>query len=159
MEFLTRVRGAHNVTFCPYGSAPRQLLQALKRNQISALLIDFGVTHHFDITTVSVAFFGAETKFPAAPAQLALLTGAAIVVGNARVSPSGHIDVQLTPPLVVKPTGDRQSDLQTTMQDIARRLESFIRLDPEQWYVYRPMWKMSEKRELQIQKASLSTRT
>ncbi len=149
MDLLTRVRDAHQVRLFPYDRAPRQILQALKRNEMTAFLLDFGVTHHFDIATVPVTFFGEETPFPAGPAQLAFLTGAPIIVGYTRVAPDGHIDAYATPPLCVEHSGPRDRTIRDTMQEIARRMEAFIRLSPEQWYIYRPMWGKEKHLKLQ----------
>lgn len=140
MDYLTKIRGQHQVTMHPYDRAPRQLLAALKRNEMAAFLIDFGVTHHFDMHTVPVKLFDAATDFPTGPAQLARLTGAAIIVGYAYIDWRGHITVYTNPPLVVEHSGDRQHDIQTAMQTIAGLMEDFIRRSPEQWYIFRPMW-------------------
>jgi KDO2-lipid IV(A) lauroyltransferase len=150
MDLLTRIRKDKNIFLYPYESAPRKIIQALKRNEMTTFLLDFGVTHHFDIATVPVHFFSTETDFPAGPAQLALLTGAPIIVGHACVQPNGHINVDVTPPISVQPSGDRQRDIQTTMQEIARRMESFIHAHPEQWYIFRPMWKNSASAKRKI---------
>jgi KDO2-lipid IV(A) lauroyltransferase len=141
MNWLVRAREKHNVLPYPYDRAPRKMIEAVKKNEMVAMLLDFGVTHHFDLTTVPVKFFGADTNFPAGPAQLALLTGAAIIVGHAHMRSDGHIDVFTNPPLIVEKTGKRQHDLQVTMQKIACLMEDFIRRDPGQWYMFRPMWK------------------
>lgn len=140
MDSLTRMRRARNVHLYPYDRAPRKIIQALKRNELTGFLLDFGLTHHFDITTVKVNFFGTPTDFPAGPAQLALLTGAPILVGYALANTDGHIDVYGTEPIIAQRNGNRQEDLQVTMQEIANRLENFIRAHPEQWYIFRPMW-------------------
>lgn len=144
MDYLTKIRGDRKVNMNPYDRAPRKLIEALKRNEMAAFLIDFGVTHHFDMHIVPVTLFGAETKFPTGPAQMALLTGAAIVVGHAHVAADGHIDVYTNPPLVVPRTDDRKHDIELAMQKIARLMEDFIRLYPEQWYIFRPMWMDAE---------------
>lgn len=141
MDYLTRMRSERNVHLYPYNRAPRKILEALRRNEMTGFLLDFGVTHHLDITTVTVNFFGTPTPFPAGPAQLALLTGAPILVGCAYVLPDGKISVPVTDPIVAVRTGDRCHDMQVIMQEIARRFEEFIRLHPEQWYMFRPMWK------------------
>lgn len=141
MDFLTRMRGERNVHLFPYDRAPRKILEALKRNEMTGFLLDFGITHHLDITTVTVNFFGTPTAFPAGPAQLSLLTGAPILVGCAYVLPDGRIRGQMTEPIVAVRTGDRCHDMQVIMQEIAHRFENFIRQHPEQWYVFRPMWK------------------
>ncbi|MCL4396063.1 MAG: lysophospholipid acyltransferase family protein [Chloroflexi bacterium] len=141
MDHLTRVRGVRNVHMHPYDRAPRRIFEALKRNETAAFLIDFGITHHFDIHTVPVTFFGTQTKFPSGPAQLAVLSGAPIVVGHAWVDSSGHIMVETTPPLKVERNAERQRTLQVAMQEVARRMEDFIRAHPDQWYMFRPMWR------------------
>ncbi len=141
MEWLVSTRVKYKVIPYPYDRAPRKMIEAIKRNEMTALLLDFGVTHHFDLTTVPVRFFGTETNFPAGPAQLALLTDAAIIVGYTRLGRDGQIDVYPYPPLLVERTGHRHHDLQVTMQKIANMMEEFIRLSPEQWYIFRPMWK------------------
>lgn len=140
MDFLTQMRASRNVHLWPYDRAPRKIIEALKRNEMTGFLLDFGVTHHFDISTVNVKFFGTETPFPAGPAQLALLTGAPIVVGFARVASDGKIHVHATEPIIAKRSKDRQKDFQAVMQEIASRFEVFIRQHPEQWYMFRPMW-------------------
>ena len=141
MDYLTRVRGDHNVNMHPYDRAPRRLIEALKRNEMVAFLIDFGVTHHFDINTVVVTFFGRQTNFPSGPAQLAMLTGAPLVVGNAHLSEDRHIYVKTDPPIFVPRSADRHSAWQAAMQEVARRMEDFIRAHPDQWYMFRPMWR------------------
>jgi KDO2-lipid IV(A) lauroyltransferase len=108
---------------------------------MAAFLIDFGITHHFDIHTVPVTFFGTQTKFPSGPAQLAVLSGAPIMVGHAWVDSNGHIEVETTPPFTVERNSDRQRTLQAAMQEVARHMESFIRAHPDQWYMFRPMWR------------------
>jgi lauroyl/myristoyl acyltransferase len=140
MNLLTRMREARNVHLFPYDRAPRKILEALKRNEMTGFLLDFGITHHLDIATVDVCFFDTITPFPAGPAQLALLTGAPILVGHARVMADGTIHVYATPPIVAHKTGNRQEDTRVVMQEIADRFESFIRQYPEQWYMFRPMW-------------------
>lgn len=141
MDYLTHIRGARRVHMHPYDRAPRKIIEALKRNEMAAFLIDFGLTHHFDMRTVPVTFFGTQTNFPTGPAQIALSTGAPIVVGHARVSAGGHIDVHVTRPIFVQRTMDRRHALQVCMQEVACRMEEFIRAYPDQWYMFRPMWR------------------
>ncbi len=140
MDLLTRMREARNVHLFPYDRAPRKILEALKRSEMTGFLLDFGITHHLDIATVDVCFFGTTTPFPAGPAQLALLTGAPILVGHTRVMTDGVIHVYVTEPIVARRTGNRAEDTRVIMQEIANRFETFIRQHPEQWYMFRPMW-------------------
>jgi KDO2-lipid IV(A) lauroyltransferase len=54
MDFLTRMRSRRNVFLYPYHTAPRKMLEAIRRNELIGMLLDFGVTHHLDIDTVPV---------------------------------------------------------------------------------------------------------
>ncbi len=153
MDLLTRMREARNVHLYPYDSAPRKIIEALKRREMTGFLLDFGVTHHLDITTVTVDFFGTPTPFPAGPAQLALLTGAPILVGHSQVADDGRIHVFGTEPIIAQRTGDRQHDMQVIMQEIAARFEKFIRQHPEQWYMFRPMWKTQVQQRFKVRPA------
>lgn len=140
MDFLTAMRSKRNVFLYPYDSAPRKILEAIRRNEIIGMLLDFGVTHHLDIDTVPVRFFGTETQFPTGPAQISRLTGAPIIVCHTRVMNNEKIDACVTEPIIVQRSASRQCDLQVTMEEIARRFEQFISQSPEQWYIFRPMW-------------------
>jgi lauroyl/myristoyl acyltransferase len=156
MQHLVEIRAKRKVMLYPYETAPRKIIEALKRNEMTAFLVDFGITHHFDIATVPVEFFGTPTQFPAGPAQLALLTGAALLIGHVNVGEDGHMSIHTTSPLFVARGKDRQKIFQETMQEVARRMERFISEHPEEWYIFRPMWSVEEKRARQIQHASLS---
>src|SRR5574341_38135 len=141
MDYLIRMRSARNVHLYPYDRAPRKLIEALRRNEFVGFLLDFGVTHHLDIATVTVNFFNIPTQFPAGPAQLAFLTGAPIIVCHAHATANGHINARASEPIFVPRRSDRQHVFQETMQQVAKRLEEFIRAHPEQWYIFRPMWR------------------
>ena len=156
MDHLTAIRAKRGVHLHPYDRAPRKILEALKQNEMTGFLIDFGVKHHYDIQTVTVDFFGTPTQFPAGPAQLALLTGATLLPGYVIVADNEQMYIHTIPPITVERNGNRQQMIQATMQTIARWMEGFIRDHPEQWYVFRQMWSMGEARDRKIQKASLS---
>ncbi len=155
MDLLTQIRGARHVNMYPYDRAPRRIIEALKRNEMAAFLIDFGITHHFDIHTVPVTFFGTQTNFPSGPAQLSILTGAPLIIGYGDVDADRHIHIHTHAPLHLTRTGNKQKDLQEGMQEVARRMEEFIRAHPDQWYMFRPMWG-KETQEQRTQKAALS---
>ena len=140
LNYLVQMRAERNVFLYLYDQAPRKMLEALKRNEIVGLMLDFGVHHQADIPTIDVDFFGARTTFPSGPAQLALLTGAPIIVAHTFISPNGHIDGYVGKPLQFKRTGNKQQDYQTIMQELAHHFENFIRRHPEQWHMFRPMW-------------------
>ncbi len=158
MDFLTHMREARNVRLFPYDRAPRKIIEALRRNEMTGFLLDFGVTHHLDIPTVNVNFFGSSTAFPTGPAQLALLTGAPILVGHTVVIGDGKIYVHVTEPIIASRTGGRPQETQRIMQEVAARFEAFIRLHPEQWYMFRPMWRTKMDSRFKVRRAQYEPR-
>jgi Kdo2-lipid IVA lauroyltransferase/acyltransferase len=140
MNYLTAMRSRRNVFLYPYDKAPRKMLEAIRRNEIIGMLLDFGVTHHLDIDTAPVRFFGTETQFPTGPAQLSRLTGAPIIVCHTRVMDNEMIEACLTEPIYVQRTRNRQCDIQNAIENVAGRFEQFISQSPDQWYIFRPMW-------------------
>ncbi len=141
MDYIVQMRARNQIIMYDYQRAPRKIIQALRRNEFVGMLLDIGVTHHFDMTTVEIDFFGAPTRFTAGPAQVALLTGAAIVIGVTVVAPDARVEVHTTAPIFPQSSGNRKHDIHALMQEVGKRLEAFIRAHPEQWYIFRPMWK------------------
>ncbi|MBI3914850.1 MAG: lysophospholipid acyltransferase family protein [Chloroflexi bacterium] len=140
MDFVVQMRRQHNIYMYDYDRAPRRVLEAMRRNEYVGMLMDIGMTHQFDMTAVEIDFFGSPTRFTAGPAQIALLTGAAIIVGVGYVDQNARVSVELAEPIYARPSGNRKRDLQVVMQQVGRQLEQFIRVKPEQWYMFRPMW-------------------
>ena len=139
-HYLARARAERGVYLIPYDQAPRKILEALKRKEWIAFLIDFGVNNQKDIATTEVMFFGAPTRFPASPAILAQRSGAPILVVHSFVDRERRIQSSPEPPIYVPRSLPRDQAAQTTMQTVAQYMERFIRQHPEQWYVFRAMW-------------------
>jgi KDO2-lipid IV(A) lauroyltransferase len=140
MDYIVQMRARNRIYMHEYDRAPRKMIQALRRNEFIGMMLDIGMTHHFDMTTVEIDFFGTPTRFTAGPAQVALLTGAALLIGVTVIAPDAHIQVDTTTPIFPQSSGNRKRDLHALMQEIGHQLEGFIRAHPEQWYIFRPMW-------------------
>jgi len=115
------------------------LIRALRQNGLLALLIDRPVPGE----GVAVEFFGETIEVPAGPARLALRTGAAVVpTAFVRRSP-GRDDVQTLTDFTISfaPSGDEARDIRDLTQAIVAAHERFIRSHPEQWYMFREMWR------------------
>ena len=114
------------------------LLRVLKRNELLALLIDRPVPGE----GVRVRFFGEEVEVPAGPARLALRSGAQVIpTAFPRIHPNKpavRTRCDFTVPTVS--TGDLEADVQQLTQAIVTAHERFIRENPDQWYMFRPMW-------------------
>jgi len=139
MDLLIMNRSHRNVRlFTPAGAA-RKVLAALRRNEMVGLMMDLG-PRALEFNNTTVEFFGRRSAFPTVAAELARATGAAIVVAVMGREPDHSFRGSLLPPIYVPRTEDAAADVHAATAAIARGLEGFIRMRPEQWYIFRPMW-------------------
>ena len=139
MDLLVANRAHKNVRLLPPVGAVRQVLQALRRNEMVGLMMDLGPrAQAFD--TVDADFFGTATAFPAVAASLARVSGAPIVVSACVRRHDNTFTGIALPPIFVERTKQAAEDVQHATQAIARGLESFVTRWPDQWYIFRPMW-------------------
>jgi KDO2-lipid IV(A) lauroyltransferase len=114
------------------------LVRVLRRNGLLALLIDRPVPGE----GVKVEFFGKAVEVPAGPARLALATGAALVpVAFRRLDPEGK-RIELVGDFSIVPCDEAGPDcVRALTQQAMRAQERFIRERPEQWYMFRKLWR------------------
>jgi lauroyl/myristoyl acyltransferase len=132
-EILRQQRESWGVAVIPWRNL-RGLFGALRRNEIVALLVDWG--YRFD--GIPVRLFGSWTALPAGPATLAAKTGAIIAPLAIRRTPRGTFLVESHGPFTVD-AGDPAS-LQRATQRIADFLEQAVGAAPDQWYSFKPIW-------------------
>jgi lauroyl/myristoyl acyltransferase len=135
-ELVQGIRRHTGIQVIGVDGAARKLFRALRQNQIVGLLIDRPV----DSSGVEVTFFGQRTNMPAGAAALALKTGAVVVPMGMWRNCDNSYSGMIAPPIVPVSTGNFDRDVQALMQKIVHGLEEIIRLHPDQWYMFRPMW-------------------
>lgn len=120
------------------GRTGPEVLRALRRNDVLAALADVPPTGG----SVRVQFFGAPMEIPDGLARIALRVGAPIVVGGVwRKSPvSARFDASAEA-VAFQPTGDRERDVRELSQLMVFALERLVRRAPDQWYVFRDLWR------------------
>lgn len=133
-ELLRQQRREWGVNLIPWRNL-RDMFGVLRRNEILALVIDWG----YRSDDVPVRLFGAWTTLPAGPAALAAKTGAPIVHFAIRRSPDGKT-FQLTHGDPIEVRSSDPAELQRATQAIADALGATIAAAPEQWYSFKPMW-------------------
>jgi phosphatidylinositol dimannoside acyltransferase len=116
-------------------SAVRAITEELQANGVVALLCDLEQG-----PGVRVRFFGRSAVVPSGPAAFALKTGARLLPATQySVAPGRHV-IQIEPAL--NPVeGETKASL---MQRVVERFEHFIREHPDQWYAFRPMFKIEQ---------------
>jgi KDO2-lipid IV(A) lauroyltransferase len=137
-EWFVSFRRALGMTIVPLGpDAARQVLSALRRNEVVCLLTDRDLAGN----GVDVSFFGERTTLPAGPATLALRSGAP-VLPTAVYFKDGEEGVRgvVRPPLDATRRGRLRDDVARVTQDLATALEDLIRAAPEQWHMMQPNW-------------------
>jgi KDO2-lipid IV(A) lauroyltransferase len=87
-----------------------------------------------------VPFFGRPALLPSAHVALALRTGAALMPAVAHRE-GNVLRAVFEPELELRRTGDREADLRDGMLRWAAALEPHIRVAPEQWSVFEPVWR------------------
>lgn len=135
--FINRIRAQCGYHVIPRQSAPRQVLEALRRNEVVAILIDQNTT----VGGRFVPFFGRMASTVTGPAQFALRTGAALLPGFAhRLADGRHIG-RIDPPLTLFRTEDREKDILTITTHLTAMVEAQVRADPTQWFWIHDRWR------------------
>jgi KDO2-lipid IV(A) lauroyltransferase len=133
------------VKVIPANKVGIQVFRAIKRGEILALLIDVAPPGQ----EITVEFLGAPAVVSAAPARLALRTGAWVVPAMVLRGPQ---DDSIIRPILdtrsvrYEPTGDEERDVRELTQQIMRAFEPIVREHPEQWFIFRRMWPELEQR-------------
>jgi KDO2-lipid IV(A) lauroyltransferase len=136
-QWVVLSRAQMGVTLLPPEGTGLRLLRELRRNGLVALVLDLGVQNG---DGRPVSFFGHRTFFPTAPARLARLSGAPIVLGLAVRQRGGRFTAYICPPVLPERGGDPEEDAYLTTQRVVQELERFVARYPAQWYPFRDMF-------------------
>lgn len=132
---VNRIREQGGYRVFPKGQAVRATLQALKRNELVALLPDQNAGDVF------VPFFGYLAGTVAGPALLALRTGAPILPVFCTRQPDDTYLFEILSPFTVQPSGDKERDVTEAMTRITAIIEQQVRKYPSQWLWLHNRWK------------------
>src|SRR5581483_6403404 len=132
-DFFARQRQALGTRLLPAGSsAVRELLLALRRNEVAGLVTDRDVTG----TGPIIQFFDAPTHFPSGVAWLSLRTGAPILIAIASRKAGGRYDAWFEPLREVDLGADTRENVLRITEAVAGRLQYYVANHPEQWTVF-----------------------
>lgn len=135
--FLNRTRSRVGMRVIYDSDAVRQLTRGLKTGRHAALVADQGV---LGLASSFVTFFGRPAKTPRGPAVFALKFGAPIVFCAAVLQPSGRYRF-MAEEVPLASTGDRDADVDATVQRFTHALERLVRRYPEQYFWHHRRWK------------------
>ncbi len=137
-RMVERFRSSGNLTTLWRGDpgAGKSMLRQLRRGGILGMLID----QDTDVQGVFVDFFGVPAFTPRAAADLALHTGAGVIVSFVHRRPDGGHLVSVRE-MAVQPTGDHERDAWALTGDLTRAIEAEIRAAPHEWVWMHQRWK------------------
>jgi KDO2-lipid IV(A) lauroyltransferase len=136
-DFFARQRQALGTRLLPAGtSGMRELLQALRRNEVVGLVTDRDIFE----TGPIIPFFDAPTHFADGAAALSVRTGAPILIAVAVRKAHGRFEGLFEPLPQVELTGDTKRDVVRVTQAVAGRLQYYVANHPEQWTVFQRRW-------------------
>ncbi|MGE0641133.1 MAG: lysophospholipid acyltransferase family protein [Thermoanaerobaculia bacterium] len=139
-RFRSLLRGRADVQEIPirpddrFASLP--VLRAFAERRLVALQGD----RDFNEAHLEIELFGAPTRLPTGPFQLARMTRARLQPVFIAYADDHRFEVALEPLIDVGQTDDRDADIRTAMETWARVLERNIRRWPTQWYNFHDVW-------------------
>ena len=116
----------------------RGVYKALRNHEGLVLLVDWG----YRADDLPVKMFDAWTTLPAGPAILGAKHGSPIVPFSVNRMPDGTFRIKADP--AIRVASDSPRDLAIATQAVATALEGHISPAPEQWYIFKPIWPLSE---------------
>ncbi len=132
-------------TIDKHSGRPMDMVRALKRNRVLAILSD---QHARGDNAVVIDVFGRSAKTYPTPAVLQQLTGAPIFFTYSLRTGFMRFRIKFSEPLFYKVSKENKAaDILAATQDLSKRLEEIIRQYPEQYLWAHRRWKYAERLE------------
>ncbi|MGD0565986.1 MAG: lysophospholipid acyltransferase family protein [Candidatus Goldiibacteriota bacterium] len=138
-KFIQDSRNRYGIKIILPNKNLKDAYTCLNKGGILNVLVDRPIPAD-DKSGVDIEFFGRKARVGTAAARFAIKSGASIIVGCAMRdknsfygAPGDIIEYRLS--------GDKECDIKTITQAIMKSAESIIMEHPEQWYMFRRMWK------------------
>lgn len=141
---LVRFRGSLGAKIIYKQQAAKPILQALRRNEMVAILIDQNVLRS---QAVFVDFFGLPAATTPSLASFHLRTHAPLIpVFCHPTSPLSYL-VKVGPPLDIELSGEWSEDVLKITEHCTKIIETEIRAQPEFWFWFHNRWKTRPQNE------------
>lgn len=141
---LSRFRARLGAKVISKFQAAKPILQALRRNEIVAILIDQRVQRK---EAVFVDFFGSSAATTPGLASFALRSLSPLIPVFCHPAPRSSYLVKIGPPLLFEPGGDTDGDVLKITQASTKMIEAEIRREPGLWFWFHNRWKTRPETE------------
>jgi len=121
--------GVKTISAKPRRQAARQILGALRRNEVVLIIADGFKAEG----SVNGEFFGYDVSVRRGPVTLALRTGGAVVPMCVTRDAEDRLTLRISPEIDLVRTGNPQEDVTTNLALFARHMEDIVRRYPDQW--------------------------
>ena len=135
-DFFTRQRTMKGLSVIELGMAVRRCFKVLEENEMLAMLGDRDFTNH----GFETRFFSKNALIPKGPAAFSLKKGAPLVPTFLIRNKDNSFTLYIEKPIYPKESGDFDKDLEALTQQYLAVLEKYIKMFPDQWYVFRYIW-------------------
>jgi len=125
--------GVKTISAKPRRQAARQILGALRRNEVVLLLPDV-----LKSGSVNAQFLGSAVYVRRGPVTLALRSGAAIVPMCVTRDAEDRLTLRISSEIDLVKTGELQEDVAANLTLFIRHLEGMVRRYPDQWCRFSP---------------------
>jgi len=139
-QLQNEIRESFGMDIVPLGDpgVELEIIEHLKNGGIAATGVDRPVPgkkkRHY------VKFFNRPSPLPVGYVTTALAAKVPVIVVSAIMEPDGSYGFRLSEPIEMKKYQNKLDDIRLNTERILTRIEKFIRLAPEQWLMYYPVW-------------------
>lgn len=137
-DWLTRLRERGGNHVIRKREAVPAILKVLRQGETVGMLIDQHITER---DGVIVPFFGRPASTVAAPALLAIRSGASVLPAGILREGRGRYAVRIEPEVPLERTGDLKTDIVVNTARFTAALEQLIRRQPDHWFWVHRRWK------------------
>jgi len=141
-RYLLSLRQSSTVRLIPQDGALKELLRALKRNEIIGLVFDRDVTESGRIIPV----FGSPARLPDGYAILALRHGVPIIPAFVVRQPDDTYAGYVEKPMTFEGNANNDDDVRRVMMSVGAVVEKYLRAYIDQWVYFHYVWEDDKER-------------
>ncbi|MDD3905138.1 MAG: lysophospholipid acyltransferase family protein [Candidatus Omnitrophica bacterium] len=139
-DFFKRQRLAGSLTPIEIGMGLKSCYKVLRSNNVLGLLGD----RDFTKNGLMLDFFGKKTLFPKGPSVFSYRLGSAVVPTFITREPDDSFRVVFETPMLTDQNKSEEDAVLELGKKCASIIESYVRLYPTQWYIFKDMWSKDE---------------
>lgn len=137
-DLVVENRMKSGMKYIARGSATREIIRAIRRNEIVGLLIDQDTRH---VDGVFIDFMGKNAYTPVGPVILAMKTGAAVIPMAIHIQQDNTHLIEIEPDIPLQFSNKDEINRLKNTEICSKAIEKFIRKYPTQWVWMHNRWK------------------